>query len=157
MKNIFYALPVIFILASCSAPKSPDFKTIKNARVTKAKGNIYTVTADAVYTNPNSIGGNLVALEMDITVDDVKVTHISQTKSAVIQPETDFVVPITFDVDIKNVVKKDKNAVSAFLNKLLKDEVDVNYSGHLTVQFLSRQFEVPVDYTEGVSLGLNYN
>lgn len=157
MKKIVYLFAVTLLAVGCSAPKAPDFKKVKNARVVKAQGNLYTVTADAVYHNPNSMGGNLVGMEMDITVDEVLVTHLSQTKSAVIQPETDFIVPITFDVDINKVMGEDKGFLKGMLDKLLKDKVDINYTGHLKVQFLSRQFEVPVNYTETMSIGVHFD
>lgn len=80
MRTTFIFLFVVTVLASCSAPSAPEFKTVKNLRVTDKSGTVYTVRADAVYTNPNSMGGDLNGMEMDITVDDVKVTHLSQEK-----------------------------------------------------------------------------
>ena len=157
MKYLSVFGTLLLLFASCSAPKAPDFKRVKNARVVKTSGKIYTITADAVYNNPNGIGGNLVAMEMDITVDDVLITHLSQTKSAVIQPETDFEVPITFDADITKLMGENKGFLKGMLDKLLKDKIDVNYKGHLEVQFLNKRFKVPVNYTEEVSVGLKYD
>ena len=156
MRTLILFLSII-TLVGCSAPKTPDFKKIKNARVTNVSGKLYTVTADAVYNNPNSIGGNLVGMEMDVIVDDVLITHLSQTKSAVIQPETDFEVPITFDADITKIIGENKGFLKGMLDKLLKDEIDVNYKGHLEVQFLNERFKVPVNYTESVSVGVNFD
>jgi len=157
MKKFAYLISATLLIVGCSAPKAPDFKKVKNARVTKAQGKMYTVTADAVYNNPNSMGGNLVGMEMDITVDEVLVTHLSQTKSAVIQPETDFIVPITFDVDINKVIGENKSFLKGMLDQLLKDEVEVNYKGHLKVQFLNQEFKVPVNYTESMSMGVHFD
>ena len=157
MRLSLCVISFIVVLFGCSAPKTPDFKTVKNARVTNLDGKMYTITADAVYHNPNSIGGNLTGMEMDISVDDILITHLSQTKSAVIQPETDFVVPITFDVDIQKVMGENKSILKGMLDKLLKDKVDITYKGHLKVELLSRAFEVPVSYTEEMSLGVNFN
>ena len=156
MRKLLLLLFVVSFIG-CSAPKTPDFKKIKNARVTNVDGKVYTVTADAVYNNPNSIGGNLVGMEMDVTIDDVLITHLSQTKSAVIQPETDFEVPITFDADITKIIGENKGFLRCVLDKLLKEEVDVNYKGHLEVQFLNKRFKIPVDYTEAVSVGANFD
>ena len=103
------------------------------------------------------MAGNLVGMEMDITVDEVLVTHLSQTKSAVIQPETDFIVPITFDVDINKVIGENKSFLKGMLDKLLKDEVEVNYKGYLKVQFLNQEFKVPVNYTESMSMGVHFD
>jgi LEA14-like dessication related protein len=157
MRNTIIFISFLIALVGCSTPKTPDFKKIKNARVTNVSGKLYTVTADAVYNNPNSIGGNLVGMEMDVIVDDVLITHLSQTKSAVIQPETDFEVPITFDADITKIIGENKGFLKGMLDKLLKEEVDVNYKGHLEVQFLKKRFKIPVDYTEAVAVGVNFD
>lgn len=73
-----------------------------------------------------------------------------------IQPETDFVVPIVFDVDLAEIVPKDKNFLQNALNKLLNDQVQINYKGHLDVTFLGVDFKVPVDYDEQLSLGVKW-
>ncbi|MFT5723613.1 MAG: LEA14-like dessication related protein [Bacteroidia bacterium] len=157
MKFPLLLLFTSLIFIGCSTPKAPDFKTIKNARVAKVNGNIYSVAADAVYHNPNGIGGSLTGMEMDIFVDKTKVTHLSQTKSAVIQPETDFIVPIKFDVDINKVLGEQKGGLQGLLGKLLKDELEVQYKGYLKVEFLSQELKVPVDFTEAISVGVQFD
>lgn len=157
MRNIIILISFFVAIVGCSAPKTPEFKKVKNARVTNANGKIYTISADAVYHNPNSIGGTLTGMEMDISVDDIEITHLSQTKSAVVQPETDFIVPITFDVDIQKVIGENTGFLKGMLDKLLKDEVEINYKGHLNVEFLNAEFKVPVEYTEAMSLGVNFD
>jgi LEA14-like dessication related protein len=157
MRNISLLVISMLAVVGCSAPKTPDFKKMKNVRVSNVNGNVYSVAGDAIYNNPNSIGGNLVGMEMDISVDEIEVTHISQTKSAVIQPETDFSVPIVFDVDVQKVLGENEGLLGGLLKKLVKDEIDITYKGHLEVEFLGTSFKVPVDYTEAVSVGLNFD
>ncbi|MBO6517424.1 MAG: hypothetical protein JJ975_12830 [Bacteroidia bacterium] len=154
MKKLLSISLLVAVLTACSTPQTPDFKKIENVRVTKKNAAVYTVTADAVYHNPNSIGGNLTGMEMDIRIDDEEITHLSQSKNAVIQPETDFVVPIVFDVDTKQLFGDKQNFLKGALSKLLNDKLEVTYDGHLMVRFLEVDFKVPVDYSEKISLGL---
>ncbi len=157
MKNIFYFILIGITISSCSTPKAPEFEKIKNVHITSQKGAIYTITADAICSNPNSIGGDLLGMEMDIFVDDVEVAHLSQEKSAVIQPESEFTVPIIFEMDINKVLGENKGFLQGALSKLLKNSLDVKFKGHLKVKFLEVKFKVPVDFTEEMSLGLKGN
>lgn len=152
MKKVIGVLIVCMSFVACSGPKTPEFKTVKRARIVGTQGSVYTVSADAIYFNPNSMGGDLTGMEMDIFVDDKKITHLSQDKSAVIPPESEFTVPISFDVDVNKVIKEDKNFLKSALDKLLKQSLEVKYKGHLKATFMTVKFKVPVDYTEEVSL-----
>jgi LEA14-like dessication related protein len=153
MKKILYLLTIsVLALTSCSGPQIPDFKRVDNIRIHGIKGNVYTIKADAVYHNPNSIGGDLTGMDMVIYVDGKEVSQLEQTKQAVIQPESDFTVPIVFDVDMEKLLDKKEGFLKGVLNKLLKDKLEVHYKGNLHVKFLKVEFKVPVDYTEEVSL-----
>lgn len=156
MKPLVFLFSIAVLFTACSTPKSPDFKTIKNARVISVSGTNYTVSADAYYNNPNSIGGELLGLELDVFIDDKKATHLSQTKSAVIQPETEFVVPITFTADIKEIIGSDGGFLKDMFKKLMNQELDVKYQGHLLVRFAGYDFKVPVNYTETVSTKVSF-
>ena len=155
MRQFIGILFISILISACSKPQAPDFKKVNNVRVTGQTGMIYTIAADAIYENPNGIGGQLTGMEMDVYVDDVRVTHISQTKDAVIHPETEFTVPIVCEVDSEKLLKENQGFLKGALNKLLKNSLEIRYEGHLKTKFLDVEFKVPVSYSEDVSLGLN--
>lgn len=160
MKNYVVALftigTLLFTTGCGSGPQAPDFIDLTNVKVKSASMNQMILSGDAVFNNPNSIPGKLTKTDIHIKVNDVDITDIEQNVSINVPKNSDFTVPVNFSFNPKKLTTENKgflkNALKSFLNK----ELTIEYDGDVTVEVLGISFDVPVEYTEKVSIGLNY-
>ena len=154
---LFLAICIIGFTSGCSnGPKTPDFINLVNVKVKSAGVNKIVLSGDAVFNNPNSITGRLTKTNIHIKVNDVDITDIEQNVSIDVPKNSNFNVPVNFSFNPKKLTSENKgflkNALKSFLNK----DLTVEYDGDVTVEVLGIEFDVPVEYTEKVSIGLNY-
>lgn len=159
MKNhssILLMLLAIITLASCSGPKAPSFENLENLKIVSANKTKIVMSGKAIYHNPNEISGMLTHSNIKIIVNDVQVTEIDQDHSIDVPKSSDFMVPVHFSFNPKDLLQENKgflkNALKSFINKKLQ----VQYVGSVTVKVIGVEFDVPVDYTETFSFGMNY-
>jgi LEA14-like dessication related protein len=82
-------------------------------------------------------------------VNDVDITDIAHDVSIDVPKNSNFIVPITFSFNPKQLLEDNdgflKNALKSFINK----ELQVEYKGSVTAEVMGASFDVPVEYTEG--------
>ena len=160
MKNyitIFFTIGTLLFTTGCSqGPQSPEFVKLHNVKIKSANRSNVVLSGDAIFNNSNPLSGKLIKTDIHIAVNDVSITDITQSVSIDVPKNSDFVVPVDFSFNPKKLHSENKgflkNALKSFLNKALR----VEYSGSVTVEVLGVSFDVPVEYTEKVSFGLNY-
>lgn len=160
MKNwsiiLLMSLVVGFTSGCSEAPSAPDFINLKNVKITRASRTNVVLSGDAIFNNPNPIAGKLTKTDIHIKVNDVDITDIKQNVSIDVPKNSDFTVPVNFSFNPNKLATENKgflkNAIKSFFNK----ELTIDYNGDVTVEVLGVSFDVPVEYTEKVSIGLNY-
>lgn len=160
MKNFsVFALSIVSLLfiTACSGPKSPSFLKLEDLKVAKASRTNVILKADAVYHNSNNVSGTLTETNMKILVNDLEVTEINQRHSIPVPKESDFRVPVTIQFNPQKLNQENKGFLRKTLKSFLGKSMEVKYTGTITVEVLNIEFDVPVDYSEKVSLGLNYD
>ena len=159
MKNLFligFTISLFVFTTSCQGPSTPSFEKLEDVKVLKASKNNVILKANALYHNPNSIGGTLTQTQMKILVNDVEVSEINQRHEITVPKQGDFRVPVTIQFNPQKLSKENKgffrNTIKSFLQKKLK----LTYTGKVVIRILNIDFDVPVDYSEKVSLDFNY-
>ena len=156
LKLVGLTILLLGFTTGCSGPSSPSFETLEDLKVVSASSEKVVLQGKAVYHNPNNITGMLTKTEMKIFVNDAEVTEINQHHSIAVPKASDFRVPVSFSFNPKKLRQENKgflkNAIKSFLNK----KMEVHYVGSVTIEVMRVPFDVDVDYTEKVSLGLRY-
>lgn len=159
MKNLFVASLAIVLFGltiGCQGPVTPSFKNLEDVKMLKASKNNVIIKANAVYHNPNAVGGTLTQTKMKILVNDIEVSEINQRHEIAVPKQSDFKVPVTIQFNPQKLSDENKgffkNAIKSFFQKNLK----LTYTGKVVIRVLNIDFDVPVDYSEKVSLDLNY-
>ncbi|MGK0389633.1 MAG: LEA14-like dessication related protein [Maribacter sp.] len=145
-KFIFPLLLFATFLISCSSPQNPEFKTMENVKFKSAsisKTLNFTLTADAIFYNPNAGGINISALDLDIMINKKKVSKIRQNVSAKIGSNSDFTLPIEFDVPLAEVFKDLNLSIGTIFKK---QEIDYHIKGTATVNVVGIDIDIPVDH-----------
>jgi LEA14-like dessication related protein len=130
---------LLFVIASCSAPKDLVYKEFKNFSVDKLGFSSSTVKMDLVYYNPNNFGLQLQRTDLDIYIDGNYLGHTTQQFQVNIPKRANFTLPINAVVDMKNIFK---NAITSIFN----NEVLVKVTGRVKIGKANVFKSFPVNY-----------
>ncbi|MGK0363380.1 MAG: LEA14-like dessication related protein [Saprospiraceae bacterium] len=146
MKFSSFLLLICLFFSACSAPEYPEFREMKNVKFKSfsfSNGGSITLKADAIFFNPNPIGANVTEVDLDVYIDDKKVTNIRQDVRAEMNANSAFTLPLDFSVPLKEVYKDLKPSLG---NLLKKRKIDYRMDGTLKVGLGSVEIAVPVDF-----------
>ncbi|MEO8766243.1 MAG: LEA type 2 family protein [Ginsengibacter sp.] len=132
-------LILLFIIASCAAPKALEYQTYHNFSIQKLGFNSSTIKLDLQYYNPNNYGMLLKNSDLDIFIDGSLLGHSSFDTLIRIPRKDTFLLPIKFEVDMQNIFK---NAWSTLTGK----EVLVKLTGKLKIGKANVFMSLPVNY-----------
>jgi hypothetical protein len=151
-KQICFLL-LVFFLSACSAPQEPIFLKINNIRSTNVSTRKITITAEAVYHNPNSVGGELSAIDVQVEVNGIDAAKIIQDVAIAVPARSEFSVPLTFDAAPLDIFENDRNGViGGILNAALSRKVMLHYRGEVSMKIAGIPYRLPIDYEEEVKL-----
>ncbi len=145
------ALSYLFILTnlviSCSTPKELEYRDFKNLVVEKVGFSATTLKMDLIYYNPNNFGMELNRTDLDIYINNNYLGRTSQEYQVAIPRVAEFAIPITIDVDMKNLLK---NGLASFLT----NEVMVKVEGTIRVGKLKvfKTFKVSYEGKQQLSI-----
>jgi LEA14-like dessication related protein len=137
-------------------PKSPSFINLDNVKIVSANASKVVLQGDAIFNNPNAIAGNLTKTDIHIKINNVDITDIEQNTSIEVPKNSNFIVPVNFSFNPKKLTQDNDGFLQNAIKSFLSNELAIEYAGYVTIEVLGIGFDVPVDYTEKVSLGLNF-
>ena len=136
-------------------PKSPSFINLDNVKIISANARKVVLQGDAIFNNPNAIAGKLIKTDIHIKINDVDITDIEQTTLIDVPKNSNFTVPVNFSFNPEKLVQDNEGFLQNAIKSFLSNELNIEYAGCVTIEVLGIGFDVPIDYTEKVSLGLN--
>ncbi len=144
MKNTYLLYPIFFIIiliiaTSCQAPKDLIYREFKNMKIEKVGFASTTLKLDLIYYNPNNYGLQLKYTDLDIFLDNTYLGHSSQDYQISIPKLTEFSIPLSIEVDMKNLLK---NALPTLFGK----EVLVKVTGTVKLGKANMYKSFPVLY-----------
>lgn len=155
MKHIVLLGLMALFLAGCDAPQKPEFRRMESVKFTSVKFNgpaAVIVSADAVFFNPNSIGATVTEVDVDLMIGDKKVTRIKQDVTTEMTGQSEFILPLTFDVPLKEVFDDIKPSINDIFQKR---KVNYRLEGNIKVGLGSVEFKVPVTYEDEEEIKLS--
>ncbi len=140
-------------ILGCSAPQKPVFKSFDNIKSTNISTKNITITADALFHNPNTMGGEVTATDIEVIANDVSAGRINQDLAIPIPARSAFSVPLTVTVSLKDIYENDRGgALGGIVNAVLKKRVDIHYKGTVKMKIAGFPYTLEVDYEEVVRL-----
>lgn len=142
MKIFTFLCLVIFlatVILSCAAPKSLEYKTFHNFSIQQLGFNQSTISLELEYYNPNNFGMQLKSTDLDIFIDKNLLGHSTTDTLIKIPRRGTFMVPVKFNVDMRNAFK---NAFNALTGK----EIVIRLEGKIRAGKGNVFMSVPVKY-----------
>jgi LEA14-like dessication related protein len=147
---LFVAL-VLFAgsLSSCLSFKEPEFRDIRNIRVTKFTGQEIEIQAEAVLFNPNKVSFTMTELDLGVEVMGVAIDRIQHKEKVVMKANKEFTYPLTISFSSSKIFN---NFFSALSYAASNRKIDVKYDGHARLRSTGIGFKVPIDYKGQIKL-----
>ena len=147
---------LLFIIAStsCSVKQKPTFIKVDNIKLITANSTKITVSADALFNNPNVIGGRLNTEGVQVYVNDISFGRI-ETEEFKVPANDDFTVPLKIQIKTKDLLDKDsKGFFNGLLNSVLNRSLKVRYEGTIQFKALGINHSYPINKTETIKIKL---
>lgn len=127
------------VIMSCTPPRSIEYKTYHNFSIKSLGFNKTTVSLDLEYYNPNNFGMQLKNTDLDVFINGNLLGHSVSDSLIQIPRRGTFIIPVKFDVDMKNILK---NSYSALTGK----EMNVRLTGKIKAGKGNVFISFPVNY-----------
>nr|WP_321224624.1 LEA type 2 family protein [uncultured Psychroserpens sp.] len=152
MRKLILLLTVTITMMSCSVNEKPIFKGIEDIEVVDSNSQIITLTATALFENPNDVGGNLKSDDISIYVNDIKLAKLS-SESFDVPARKEFTIPLKVDISTDSILKmRGTDAIGSLLSSLINKQIKVQYKGDIVYKTFGFSYTYPIDETEMVKL-----
>lgn len=152
MRNFILLLTFTLATLSCSVKEQPVFIAIEDIELVESNAEFLTIRADAIFENPNDLGGALESDDISVYVNDVKLAHVS-SESFKVPARKEFTIPLMVNVSTDSILKTDgKNLLGSILTTVLNKEIKVQYKGEIVYKTFGFTYTYPVDETEMVKI-----
>lgn len=152
MRKLILLLTLAISMMSCTVKEKPVFIGIEDIEVVDSNSKSITLTATALFENPNDVGGNLKSDDISIYVNDIKLAKLS-SESFDVPARKEFTIPLKVDISTDSILKiRGTEAIGSLLNSLINKKIKVQYKGELIYKTFGFSYTYPIDETEMVKL-----
>jgi len=151
MKRLIILSTICITFLSCSVNKKPEFVKVKNIKVIESTSTYVTLSADALFMNPNDIGGELKSDGIKVFVNDNEMATVS-TESFKVPAKKEFTIPLKANVPNDSILSN-KN-LSRLINSLFSKKIKVQYKGSIKYKVFGFSYIYDIDITEQVKIKL---
>lgn len=150
----FTLLLLIVLTTACTIKQKPEFIKIDGIQLVDANSKTLTLKAEALFNNPNDVGGRLNTEGVNVFVNDI-LMGVVRAEEFKVPANKDFRVPLQIEVNTKDLLKKDQNGfLGGLLNSVLNRTLKVKYEGVIQFKAFSFSYSYPINKTETINIKL---
>ena len=145
----FILILILTNLISCKI-SAPTFKNIGQWQISKINGTQVTVSNTAYFYNPNNIDGiKINGINLVVQTEGKNLAKLDISQPGMTIPKlSDFQVPISFDINISDLL----GSLSSIINIFSGKTVDLRCIGDVKVGYAMFSKSVKVDQTIPVNI-----
>ncbi len=151
MKKLIILLTVFIGLTSCSVKEKPEFIGVQNIKVVDATSKYVNIKAEALFKNPNDIGGKLLTDGIKVLVNDVEMATIVSEEFEV-PAKKEFIIPLQVGIPTDSLFSN--QSIGGLLGSLFSKKVKVQYKGDIKYKVLGFSHKYHIDKLEDVKIKL---
>lgn len=144
MKKQFLPAPatlfLVLVFASCKSFKAPEFKGVRNLKVSEFSLREPVLNLELDYFNPNPKGLSIRNAEGDAWADGQYLGHFTMDTTIRIGGQSDFILPVRFRAELNAILKNS-------LGSLLGKETELKIEGKAKVGRGRIFIQYPIRYT----------
>ena len=142
-------LSTICMFFSCTVNKKPEFIGLENIKVLESTSKYITITADALFINPNDIGGELQTDDIKVIVNDNEMSTVS-TELFKVPAKKEFSIPLKANIPTDSLFSN--KSIGGLIGSLFSKKVKVQYRGDIKYKVLGFSYTYAVDKTEDLKI-----
>ncbi|WP_299117223.1 LEA type 2 family protein [uncultured Winogradskyella sp.] len=150
-KRIVFISLFFTLLFNCTVTEQPKFLGIENIKVVNSNIESITFKAEALFTNPNDVGGVLKAEDLKVYVNNTEVATVVSDEFKVPSKEN-FTIPLIVAVASDSII--DKKNLGSLLGSLISQKLKVQYKGEIKYKVLGYSSTYTVDKTQDIKIKL---
>ncbi|MEP1487290.1 MAG: hypothetical protein ABJK28_02565 [Algibacter sp.] len=151
MKRAIILSTILLTFLSCSVTEKPEFINIENIKVLESNSKFITITADAIFINPNDIGGELKTDAIKVLVNDTEMASIS-TKNFEVPAKKEFSIPLQANIPTDSLFSN--KSLGNLIGSLFSRKIKVQYKGAIKYKVFGFSHAYDVDQTEDIKIKL---
>lgn len=151
MKHFSYLI-ILLIFSNCKFTEKPEFVEMKNFDVSNQGLTSLSVSADAIFFNPNDIGYELVDTDIEVFINGQTVGKAKQPKSIEILANTNFEVPLTVNFSLTDLGLNSRNILKSLTNSIIDQKFQIDFKGNVTLKKSGVPFTIPMVYSQEIGL-----
>lgn len=152
MKQIPALIFIFLFLTSCVSKKI-EYQKVENIKILQLSSKEITLSADAVFKNPNILGGKVIPDNLIVFVNDKEVTTVKANEFKV-PAVKEFAVPLEVTIPFNKIPGNEKGGIlGALINGMTKTH-KVTFKGDLNYKVAGFKSTYKIDHTEELKLDL---
>ncbi len=149
LRRILFILLFFTLVFNCTVREQPEFIGLENIKVLNSTNQSITLSADALFINPNDVGGNLKTDDLKIFINNTKVANVVSDKFKV--PSKDnFTIPLIVAIATDSILNN--KSLGGLLGSLISQRLKVQYKGDIKYTIFGYSSVYPVDETQELKI-----
>lgn len=146
-RRLIYIFLIGGLLTSCGFDEPVVFRGVKSVRVMGITDGKLNLQVQALFYNPNNIGGKLKRVDLAVRMDDEVLANVVQKENFRINRESEFLVPFTAQVSMEQLKQGFLGNIMAILGRR---KLNLHFVGDIKVSSYGISRKVPVDFESEV-------
>ena len=151
LKRILFISLFFTLVFNCKFTEQPEFTGLKNIKIVDSNLQSIRLSADALFTNPNDVGGVLKTDNLKVYINDIEVASVIADEFNV-PSKKNFEIPLTVIVSTDRII--DKNSLGGLLGSLISQRLKVQYKGEIKYKVLGYSSTYNVDEIQELKIKL---
>jgi len=151
MKRHVLILLFFTLVFNCSVNEKPEFQGLDKIKVLNANPQTMTIGVDAVFKNPNDVGGTLKTDGLKVLINDTEVATIV-SEAFDVPSKNNFAIPLIVSVSTDSLV--DRNSLGSLLGSLISQKLKVRYKGEIDYKVFGYSSSYKVDEEQNIKVKL---
>jgi hypothetical protein len=136
---------------ACKVNEKPGFVRVENIKVLESTADYITLTADALFINPNDIGGELRTDAIVVLINDNEMANVS-AESFKVPAKEEFSIPLRANISTDSIFSN--KSIGGLIGSLFSQSIKVQYKGDINYKVLGFSHTYSVDKTESIKIKL---
>lgn len=151
MKKTLLLFLILLSAVACKVNEKPEFVLVENIQVLESTTDHITLSADALFMNPNDIGGELKTDAIVVLINDNEMAHVS-AESFKVPAKKEFTIPLRANISRDSLFSN--KSIGGLIGSLFSQKIKVQYKGDIKYKVLGFSHTYSVDKTENIKIKL---
>lgn len=152
MRNSFFLVLILLSLSSCAVRKNPEFVKVDSVRVISFDPKNIRLSADAIFKNPNDIGGTLSSDGVDVWVNGEHVAKVT-SKPFKVPAKKEFALPMIVEIPTKKIFNnKNSGFLTSIIDAVKNNSIKVQFRGELKFKTFGFSHVFPVNSSQLIKI-----